>query len=94
MRPTEQMRDWYTSRDLLGVEDEQVIGETATFEETVTTILHTSGLAGAAPLTPCPRRCPHCASDDPPTDNANTAAIRLPRTDRQSPSLPNRDAVH
>jgi predicted kinase len=57
----EQMRDWYAERDLLGTEGEQVIDQTATFEQTVHTILHTSGLADAPPLTPCPSRCPHCA---------------------------------
>lgn len=29
--------------------------------QTVTTILHASGLATAIPQTPCPRRCRHCA---------------------------------
>lgn len=55
------MRAWYTDRDLLGVPGEQVIDETVGFEEAVTTILHTSGLATTAALTPCPIRCPRCA---------------------------------
>ncbi|BCY08807.1 hypothetical protein L3i22_038950 [Actinoplanes sp. L3-i22] len=57
----EQMRDWYIDRDLLGVPGERVIGESASFEKVVSTILHDSGLAGAVPLTPCPTRCPRCA---------------------------------
>ncbi|MBQ1022848.1 AAA family ATPase [Micromonospora sp. C95] len=57
----EHMRSWYTHRDLLDIPGETVIGETSTFEQTVTTILHTSGLNAAAPQTPCPQRCPHCA---------------------------------
>ncbi|MEU7908609.1 AAA family ATPase [Actinoplanes sp. NPDC049118] len=59
----EQMREWYTARDLLGVDGEQVIAETSDFERTVTTILHASGLAHTAALTPCPLRCRHCADD-------------------------------
>ncbi|AYF30449.1 kinase [Micromonospora tulbaghiae] len=58
----EQMREWYTSRDLLDVPGERIIPETSTFEQTVTTILTTSGLAVRPPLTPCPNRCPHCAA--------------------------------
>ncbi|MEU7171541.1 MULTISPECIES: AAA family ATPase [Micromonospora] len=57
----EQMREWYSHRDLLGVAGETVIPEPSTFEQTVTTILHISGLTAAAPQTPCPRRCRHCA---------------------------------
>lgn len=60
----EQMRDWYDHEDLLGIEGEHVIAQTSTFEQTVDTILHTSGLATAAPLTPCPVRCPRCACKD------------------------------
>ncbi len=56
----EEMRQWYTPRDLLDVPGETVIPESSTFEDTVTTILHTSGLAHATPMTPCPRRCRHC----------------------------------
>jgi adenylate kinase family enzyme len=58
---SEQMRDWYADRDLLGSEGEHVIAETSTVEQTVDTILRTSGLGEAPPLTPCPVRCPHCA---------------------------------
>jgi predicted kinase len=60
----EQMRDWYATRDLLGEDGEHVIDESSTFEQTVSTILHTSGLTVALPLTPCPSRCPHCAGED------------------------------
>jgi predicted kinase len=59
---TEQMmRGWYTDRDLLGVPGEQVIGEESGFEQTVTTILHASGLDEVEALTPCPVLCPRCA---------------------------------
>lgn len=58
----EQMRDWYTDQDLLGLEDEHVIPQTSTLEQSIATILDTSGLAGLAPLTPCPLRCPRCAA--------------------------------
>ncbi|MGC5052405.1 AAA family ATPase [Micromonospora sp. DT48] len=60
--PDEMLR-WYTHRDLLGVPGETVIGETSTFVQTVTTILHISGLTTVAPQTPCPRRCRHCARE-------------------------------
>jgi predicted kinase len=56
----EQMREWYTAQDLLGTPGEHVIAESATFEQTVTTILHTSRLTHTSPLTPCPSRCPRC----------------------------------
>ncbi|MEV0900001.1 AAA family ATPase [Actinoplanes sp. NPDC049802] len=55
------MREWYTDRDLLGVDGERVIEESTGFGEAVGTILHTSGLATAAALTPCPVRCRRCA---------------------------------
>ncbi|GAA1630720.1 zeta toxin family protein [Actinoplanes couchii] len=55
------MRGWYTPQDLLGVPGEVVIAETTTFEDTVTAILHTSGLIHAAPQSPCPTRCERCA---------------------------------
>lgn len=59
---TEQMmRRWYRELDLLGVPGEQVIGEASGFEQSVATVLHGSGLARAAALTPCPLRCPRCA---------------------------------
>jgi predicted kinase len=57
----QQMAGWYRELDLLGVPGEQVIGEQSGFEQTVMTILHDSGLALAAPLTPCPVLCPRCA---------------------------------
>ncbi len=59
----DEMRRWYTHRDLLGIPGETVIGETSTFEQTVTTILHASGLTAVTPQTPCPRRCRHCAGE-------------------------------
>jgi predicted kinase len=65
----ETMRGWYTAQDLLGVPGEVVIPENMGFEDVVTTILHTSGLAQAAPSTPCPTRCTRCAE--------KTAAIRI-----------------
>jgi len=58
----EQMRDWYLPRDLLGTPGEHVLDASRTLDETVTTILHTSGLAAAAPHTACPTRCTHCES--------------------------------
>ncbi|MFC8845778.1 MULTISPECIES: AAA family ATPase [unclassified Micromonospora] len=57
----DEMRHWYTHRDLLDTPGETVIGESSTFEQTVTTILQASGLTTAIPHAPCPRRCPHCA---------------------------------
>ncbi|GAA0463947.1 hypothetical protein Ade02nite_30790 [Paractinoplanes deccanensis] len=57
-----QMRSWYTPLDLLGVPGERVIPESSGFEDTVAEVLHGSGLAGAAPLTPCPMQCPRCAA--------------------------------
>ncbi|WP_326550211.1 AAA family ATPase [Micromonospora sp. NBC_01813] len=59
----DEMRRWYAHRDLLGVPGETVIGETSTFEQTVTTILHASGLTRATSQTPCPRRCRRCARE-------------------------------
>ncbi|GGN38462.1 putative kinase [Actinoplanes campanulatus] len=56
----ETMRSWYAGQDLLGVPGEQVIPEDMGFADVVTTILHTSGLAEAAPLAPCPTRCARC----------------------------------
>lgn len=71
----DQMRDWYLPRDVLGVEGETVIHEAMTQDQTVATILHTSGLADAEAVTPCPTRCPHCAAEpgtrgDPSPDAA------------------------
>ncbi|WBB91545.1 AAA family ATPase [Verrucosispora sp. WMMC514] len=59
----DEMRRWYAHRDLLGVAGETVIGETSNFEQTVTTILHASGLTSVTPQTPCPQRCRHCARE-------------------------------
>jgi predicted kinase len=59
----EQMRAWYSPLDLLGVPGEQILPESADFEQTVTTIWHASGLAQATPLTPCPVLCPRCAEE-------------------------------
>jgi predicted kinase len=74
----ETMRGWYAGRDLLGVPGEMVILESMGFEEVVTTILHTSGLADTSALTPCPTRCARCAEKatdaDPPPGVAGTAA--------------------
>ncbi|GAB7044543.1 MULTISPECIES: AAA family ATPase [Catenuloplanes] len=56
----EDLRSWYTERDLLGVPTETVIDESSTFEDTVTTILRESGLATAPQLAACPTRCPRC----------------------------------
>lgn len=60
----ETMRGWYSGQDLLGVPDEVVIAEDMGFDDVVTTILHTSGLDHAAPLTPCPNRCARCAEKE------------------------------
>jgi len=38
------MRGWYTPRDLLGLDDEQVIPESSTLDETVARIATTAGL--------------------------------------------------
>jgi predicted kinase len=64
----EMMHDWYTERDVLGTPGEHVIPESADFEETVLTVLHGSGLAHTAALTPCPTRCRRC------TEKADGAA--------------------
>jgi predicted kinase len=57
----EMMAAWYSPLDLLGVPGEQIIGEDCDLEQTVSTVLHASGLTQAAALTPCPLRCPRCA---------------------------------
>ncbi|MFC6021329.1 AAA family ATPase [Plantactinospora solaniradicis] len=69
----DEMRRWYTHRDLLDVPGETVIPETSTLEQTVTTILHASGLTHATPQTPCPRRCRHCTRESDQT--AATAVV-------------------
>jgi predicted kinase len=56
-----EMREWYAPRDLLGIPGERVLGENVGFEEAVEEVLHGSGLAGSAALTPCPTRCDRCA---------------------------------
>lgn len=58
----EQMREWHIPLDVLGVDGEHVVPQSSTFEQTVATILTTSRLTDAAPLTPCPTRCPHCTT--------------------------------
>ena len=57
----DMMRGWYAPMDLLGVPGEQVIAEEFGVEDTVAAILHDSGLAEAAALTPCPLVCRRCA---------------------------------
>ena len=54
----EEMRSWYTPRDLLGLPGETVIPETSTFAESVATVLRS--LADAPALAPCPTRCERC----------------------------------
>ena len=54
----EQMREWYTERDLLGVPGEQIIPEDSTLDRTVEIIL--SGLASRPAAAPCPAQCPRC----------------------------------
>ncbi|WP_306215898.1 AAA family ATPase [Actinoplanes sp. RD1] len=56
-----EMRGWYAPSDALGVPGETVFGPAATLEAIVTTVLHRSGLAAAAPLAPCPVTCPRCS---------------------------------
>ncbi|WP_051167565.1 AAA family ATPase [Actinoplanes sp. N902-109] len=58
-----EMAGWYLPMDVLGVPGEQIIEEASGFDETVTRILHDSGLAGTAALTPCPVLCPRCAGN-------------------------------
>lgn len=67
----ETMRSWYTAQDMLAVPGEVMIPESMGFEDVVTTILHTSGLAHAAPSTPCPTRCARCTEN---TVTSRTAA--------------------
>lgn len=74
----EHMRGWYTPHDLLGVPGERVIDQTSSFEQTVTTILHTSGLVSALSATPCPRRCPHCANDPDSTASRSSVTAGIP----------------
>jgi predicted kinase/NTP pyrophosphatase (non-canonical NTP hydrolase) len=57
----ETMASWYAADDLLGVDGEQQIAQESTVEDSVSAILHGSGLVEAAALTPCPRLCRRCA---------------------------------
>ena len=78
---TEQMMDsWYTPLDLLGVPGERVIEKGSSVEDTVVTILHESGLAEAAALTPCPLVCRRCAlkSDQAATGTVDISSGRQP----------------
>jgi hypothetical protein len=56
------MREWYAPGDVLGLPGERVVPETSAFEQTVETILDTSGLSEAAAIAPCPAGCERCAS--------------------------------
>lgn len=75
---TEDMAGWYTELDVLDVDGEVVIGEDSTLEQTVATILEVSGLTNAAPLTPCPARCPRCAAKQA----ASSGAPAVPSIER------------
>jgi hypothetical protein len=66
----DMMRSWYSPLDLLGVPGEQVIAEESSVEDTVAAILHDSGLAEAAVLTPCPLLCRRCAQKREPAARA------------------------
>jgi len=57
----ETMASWYAPHDLLGVPGERILAEESSVENSVSAILHDSGLAGAAALTPCPLVCRRCA---------------------------------
>ena len=59
----DDVRGWYSPRDLLGVPGEHVLDAAGSLEVNIATILHLSGLGAASPLTPCPTRCPHCAEE-------------------------------
>ncbi|WP_051797052.1 AAA family ATPase [Catenuloplanes japonicus] len=58
----DEMREWYSPRDLLGLPGERVIPEAMACDDAVRLILESSGLATAAPQTPCPCRCSRCSS--------------------------------
>ena len=60
-----QMAGWYQELDLLGVPGEQVIAEASSFEQTVTAILHGSGLADMQALTPMPGAVPALRRETP-----------------------------
>jgi adenylate kinase family enzyme len=55
----DDLRGWWAPDDRLGLPGERVLTAPGV-EDAVSTILHTSGLASAAALTPCPTRCPRC----------------------------------
>jgi predicted kinase len=57
----DMMHAWYSALDLLDAPGEQVIEQASSVEDTVAAILHDSGLAEAAALTPCPLVCRRCA---------------------------------
>ncbi|GGK79411.1 AAA family ATPase [Mangrovihabitans endophyticus] len=57
----ETMASWFAADNLLGVDGEQRIAQDSTVEDSVAAVLHGSGLAEAAALTPCPRMCRRCA---------------------------------
>jgi predicted kinase len=71
----EIMRGWFTPSDLLGVAGEQVIPQSHDIDTAVDTIMRTSGLSGAAPLTPCPVVCPRCAQKRADTSAAPEGRI-------------------
>jgi predicted kinase len=56
----EQMREWFSPGDALGVRGEHVIAESSALDQTVDYILRTSGLPDAPAVAHCPARCPHC----------------------------------
>lgn len=56
-----QMHDWFLARDLLDVPGELLVPESSTLDETVATIMHTSSLAAAAAVAPCPASCTVCS---------------------------------
>jgi hypothetical protein len=54
----ELLHEWYVPSDTLGTDGERVIPESSSFEESVTTVLHS--LDGVPAQTPCPTLCPRC----------------------------------
>ncbi|GIE82127.1 hypothetical protein Aph02nite_80770 [Actinoplanes philippinensis] len=56
----EMMQEWYTKTDLLGIPNEKIIPENASFEQAVRTIMKESGLSRTTPQTPCPTQCQRC----------------------------------
>lgn len=58
----EQMRYWYTHKDLLDVPGERLIGQASTFE-TVSAIRHTRGLATGGRSNSVPKTLPRGATD-------------------------------